>query len=103
MVETGIDRLLFKRGDFSNVLSGRALRWINWLPGEIYTIHWHSEKVRGAIVVRLASLLPLPALGVDELVAGDGGIIGLIGTLVAVAGIVGFAIAAAGWTIDHDV
>jgi hypothetical protein len=54
-------------------------------------------------VVLLASLLLLPALGVDQLVASDGGIIGLIGTLVAVAGIVGFAIAAAGWTIDHDV
>lgn len=53
-------------------------------------------------MVRLASLLFVPAL-VLLIVGNDGGIISLIGTLAAVVGIVGFAIAAAGWTIGHDV
>jgi uncharacterized membrane protein HdeD (DUF308 family) len=55
-------------------------------------------------MIRIASLLLiLPALAVALLLANDGWGLSLVETLVAVFVIVGFAVAAVGWTIRRDV
>lgn len=54
-------------------------------------------------MLRAASLLlGLPALVVVLVAANLGGGIGLVETLLAILVIIGFAIIASGWTIDHD-
>jgi hypothetical protein len=52
-------------------------------------------------IIRL--LLTLPALIAAWFVANDALSLGLIETVVAVALIIGFAVAATGWTIRRDI
>jgi hypothetical protein len=55
-------------------------------------------------MIRVISLfLSLPVVTTAVLAAADAGVVGFVETFAAVALIVGFAIAAAGWAIRHDV
>jgi hypothetical protein len=55
-------------------------------------------------MIRIASLLLiLTALAVALLMADKGSALSLVGTLAAIFVIVGFAVAAVGWTMRRDV
>jgi hypothetical protein len=59
---------------------------------------------QAAVMIRLTYfLLALPVLAAVLFVANDRWDLSFIGTLAAVTLIVGFAVAATGWTIRHDV
>lgn len=69
------------------------------LPAEPF-----SGKIDGDPMIQIIRLLlALPALIAAWFVANDALSLGLIETVVAVALIVGFAVAATGWTIRRDV
>jgi hypothetical protein len=54
-------------------------------------------------MIRIASLLSIPpVLALAWLVADSGGL-SLVGTMAAILVIVGFAVAAVGWTMRRDV
>jgi hypothetical protein len=54
-------------------------------------------------VIRAISLLLSPAIAIVLLAGNLGGQLGLIEMLLGILAIIGFAIVATGWTIDHDV
>jgi hypothetical protein len=79
-----------------------VLRWINVTLRE----KPHGSPTftsEGGTMTRLAGLLILLTLAVALFMANDGGALSFIGTLMAVAGIVGFAIFATGLTVGHDI
>jgi hypothetical protein len=62
------------------------------------------NPVGGSAMIRLISLLlSLPAAAVGLLVASDAWNLEFVESFAAIVLIVGFAVAAAGWTIRHDV
>jgi hypothetical protein len=81
------------------------LRWIKGSRRQDRMVAQRSPlNERGAAMIRIVCLLlTLPVLAAVLFVANDRWDLSLIGTLAAVTLIVGFAAAAAGWTIRHDV